>query len=64
MEMFPKTMVPMLVLSFLSEKGLDLNTVEKLSENARLDLVAEFAQWSADIIKAQCEKEKERNANG
>ena len=54
----------LLIAAFVDSKELDVDEVEKLSRNEQLDLVAEFAQWSADCIKAQCEKEKERNANG
>ena len=62
--MYSETALAIFVATFLNEQGLDIYTVETLSRNEQIDLVAEFVQWSAACIKAQCEKEKERNANG
>lgn len=62
--MYSETALAIFVDIFLNEKGLDVDTVEILPRNEELDLVAEFAQWITDCIKAQCEKEKGRSANG
>ena len=58
--MHSETALAIFVATFLNEKGLDVDTVEILPRNEQIDLVAEFAQWSADCIKAQCEKAKGR----
>lgn len=56
--LYSEAALEIFMAAFLNEQGLDIYTVEILSRNEQIDLVAEFAQWSADVIKAQCENEK------
>ena len=45
---------------FLNERGIGIDEEAALSFNDKLDLMAEFATWHADVISRQCEKAKEK----
>lgn len=49
--------------AFLNEHGIGVDEEESLSFNDKLDLMAEFAKWQANIISRQCEKAKRENLN-